>query len=132
MKTKAKITMFLALAMLTALSLSAQKLEDMAGTWVGTATLEGEAEPNELTLVLELQEGKLTGKMTDQYGSMNETQAEDISLEQGVFRFSVTVQVPDGTFKLEFKMKVSGDSMEGELVVRDMGMTGAWEATKQK
>ncbi|MDH5384871.1 MAG: hypothetical protein OEY18_09200, partial [Candidatus Aminicenantes bacterium] len=67
-----------------------------------------------------------------QFGSMNETPAEEISLEEGVLSFSIQVDVPSGTFKVEFKMTVSGDSMEGELTVAEMGMTGKWEATKQK
>jgi len=132
MKTNAKLTLLLAMVMFSTISLSAQKPEDLVGTWVGTATLEGEPEPNELTLVLELQEGELAGKMSDQFGSMNETPAEEISLEEGVLSFSIQVDVPSGTFKVEFKMTVSGDSMEGELTVAEMGMTGKWEATKQK
>ncbi|MDH5384295.1 MAG: hypothetical protein OEY18_06260, partial [Candidatus Aminicenantes bacterium] len=64
MKTNAKLTLLLAMVMFSTISLSAQKPEDLVGTWVGTATLEGEPEPNELTLVLELQEGELAGKMS--------------------------------------------------------------------
>jgi hypothetical protein len=132
MKINAKLTLLLALVMFATISLSAQKPADLVGTWVGTATLEGEPNPNELTLVLDLQDGELAGKMSDQFGSMNETPAEEISLEQGVLSFSIQVEVPSGTFKVEFKMTVSGDSMEGELTIPDMGLTGKWEATKQK
>ena len=132
MKIKAKLTMLLALVILTAISMSAQKPSDLVGTWVGTATVEGEPEPNELTLVLELEDGKLAGKMTDQYGSMNETPVDEISLEQDVLSFSVQAEFPDGAIKVVFKLKITGDSMEGELTVPDMGMTGKWEATRQK
>lgn len=132
MKINVQLTLLFAMVMIATISLSAQKPEDLVGTWVGTATLEGEPEPNELNLVLELQDGKLVGNMTDQYGSMNETPAEEISLEEGVLRFSIQVEVPSGTFKVEFKMTVSGDSMEGELTIPDMGLTGKWEATRQK
>ena len=132
MKIKTKLTMLLAVVMLSAISMSAQKPSDLVGTWLGTATLEGEPQPNDLTLVLELEDGKLAGKMTDQFGSMNETPADEISLEQGVLSFSVQAEFPDGPIKIAFKMKVTGDSMEGELTVPDMGMTGKWEATRQK
>jgi hypothetical protein len=132
MKINVQLTLLFAMVMIATISLSAQKPEDLVGTWVGTATLEGEPEPNELNLVLELQDGKLVGNMTDQYGSMNETPAEEISLEEGVLSFSIQVEVPSGTFKVEFKMTVSGDSMEGELTIPDMGLTGKWLATRQK
>ena len=132
MKIKAKLMMLLAVAMLTAISMSAQKPSDLAGTWVGTATLEGVPQPNELTLVLELEDGKLAGKMTGEHGSLNETSIDEISLEKGVFSFSVQAEFPDGPIKLVFKMKVTDNSMEGELTVPDMGMTGKWEATRQK
>ena len=132
MKIKAKLTMLLAVVMLTAISMSAQKPSDLVGTWVGTATLEGVPEPNELTLVLELEDGKLAGKTTGEHGSLNETPLDEISLEEGVFGFSVQAEFPDGPIKLAFKMKVTGNSMEGELTVPDMGMTGKWEATRLK
>jgi len=132
MKIKAKLTILLAAVMLAVISMSAQKPSDLVGTWVGEATVEGEPQPNELTLVLELEDGKLSGKMTDQYGAMNETQVDEISLEEGVFSFSVQVELPDGAVKIVFKMKVTGDSMEGELSIPDMGVTGKWEATRQK
>ena len=132
MKSKFQMALLIALVMMVTLNLSAQKLEDLAGTWIGMATLEGEAEPNDLTLVLEMKDGELAGKITDQYGTMNDTPIEEVSLDEGVFSFSMSLEVPSGTFKLEFKMKVSGDSMKGELYVPDMGMSGTWEAEKQK
>jgi len=132
MKIKAKLTILLAAVMLAVISMSAQKPSDLVGTWVGEATVEGEADPNELTLVLELKDGKLSGKMTDQYGTMNETQVDEISLEQGVFSFSIQAELPGGALTIAFKMKVTGDSMEGELSIPDMGVTGKWEATRQK
>ncbi len=132
MKIKIRLALILALGLCVSIGLMAQKPADLVGTWVGMATLEGEPDPNELTLVLELQDGKLIGKMTDQYGSMSETPAEEIYLEENVLSFSVQAYVPSGTFKVEFKMTVSGDSMEGELTVAELGATGKWEATKQK
>ena len=38
---------------------------------------------------------------------------------------------PQGQVAVKFKLKVSGNSMEGELDIPDMGMTGTWEAKKQ-
>ena len=133
MKTKTRLALILALALCAAFNLMAQKPVDMVGTWVGMATLEGEPEPNELTLVLELSEGNLSGHMSDQYGAMSETPISEITLEEGMFSFSVAAVAGGGQeFTLSFKMNVDGDSMEGELEIPDMGMKGTWEATKQK
>jgi len=132
MKSKFQMALLFALVMMATISLIAQKPADLVGTWIGTATLETEAEPNDLTLVLEMKDGELAGKMTDQFGSMNDTPIEKVNLDEGVFSFSMSLEAPGGTFKLEFKMKVSGDSMKGELNVPDMGISGTWEAEKQK
>lgn len=132
MRMKLRMTFVIMLILMMSISLMAQKPEDLTGTWIGNATLDMEAEPNELTLLLEVNDGKLTGKMTDQYGAMNDKQIEKISLEEGVFSFSVSVEVPNGTFTLEFKMNVSGETMKGELSVPELGASGTWEANKQK
>ena len=132
MKNRIRFALILALGLCVSVNLMAQKPSDMVGTWVGDAILEGMAEPNEFTLVLELKDEKLSGHMTDQYGSMSETPISDIKLEDEVFSFSVVAVGPSGQeVKLILKMNVDGDSMKGTLEVPDMGMSGTWEATKQ-
>lgn len=114
------------------LVLAAQQPSDLVGIWSGDATLEGMDEPNTLTLVLELKEGKLAGHMTDQYEAID-SDITDIVVEQGTFSFSVTVlygQGNQGTAK--FKMKVLENTMKGELEIPEMSAKGAWQATKQK
>lgn len=133
MKTKIRLALILALGLCASVNLLAQKPSDMVGTWAGNAMLEGMAEPNEFTLVLELKEGELSGHMTDQYGSMSEAPISEIKLEDGVFSFSVVAIGPGGEeLELILEMNVDGDSMEGTLEIPDMGMTGTWEAAKQK
>jgi hypothetical protein len=133
MKIKKRFALILALGICVVANMMAQKSADMAGTWVGLATLEGMDEPNEFTLVLELKEGKLAGHMTDQYGSMTQASIDEIKLEEGVFSFSVVATGPGGEgLTLVLKMNVEGDSMKGTLEIPDMGMNGTWEATKQK
>jgi hypothetical protein len=133
MNTKARLVLILALGLGIWVNLMAQKPSDMVGTWVGNATLEGMDEPNEFTLVLELKDEKLSGHMTDQFGSMDKTPISDIKLEDGVFSFSVVAIGPNGQeWKLNLEMNVDGDSMKGTLEIPDMEMNGTWEATKQK
>jgi len=118
--------------MMVSFSLSAQKPADLVGTWEGEGTLEGEPDPNILTLVLKLEDGTLVGHMSDQYGSMVEIPIEEVTVKEGVFSFSVYADMDSQPISVKFTMKVDGDSMEGKLEIPDMGMTGAWEATKQK
>ena len=105
----------------------------MVGTWTGSATLEGMGDPNELTLVLEVKDGQLTGHMSDQFETMMESPISDIELGEGTFKFSTSAIGPGGgNLTLIFTMKVDGDSMSGVLEVPDMGVNGEWEATKQE
>jgi hypothetical protein len=133
MKHKKEWALFLAAVLFLTFPLMAQKPADMTGTWSGLATLEGMDDPNELVLVLELKEGNLEGHMTDQYGTMNESPMKEAKLEDGVFSFSVEGMGPGGQgITLTFKMNVEADVMEGILEIPDMGLSGTWEATKQK
>ncbi len=133
MQFKAKPVLVLLMGVCAAIALMAQKPADLVGTWTGMATLEGMDEPNEFTLVMELEEGKLKGHLTDQYGSLNEAPLSEIKLAEGIFSFSVLATGPDGQeLKLLLKMNIDGDSMKGELTVPDWGMNGTWEAAKLK
>ena len=132
MKSLVRMTLVLTLMLGVSAGLSAQKPADLVGTWIGPGTIEGQTEANELTLVLELKEGKLSGHMTGEYGTLSEAELTDVNLADGIFSFSVIAESDMGSMTITFKMKVEGDSMKGGLEVPDMGMGGTWEATKQK
>ena len=129
---KTKWTLVIALLVLASFSLSAQKPADIVGTWEGEGTLEGEADSNILTLILKLEEGELVGHMTDQYGSMYETPIEEATFEDGTFSFSISADMGGNPMQVKFIMEVDGDSMEGKIELPDMGISGTWEATKEK
>ena len=133
MKVNSGMVLIFSVGLVVALSLFAQKPADMVGTWIGSATLEGMGDPNELMLVLELKDGKLTGHMSDQFETMTESPISDVELGEGTFKFSTYAIGPGGgNLTLIFTMKVDGDSMSGVLEVPDMGVNGEWEATKQE
>ena len=133
MKFKTRLTLILALGLCLTLNLTAQKPADMAGTWVGLATLEGMGGTNEFVLVMEMKEGNLAGHLTDQYGTVSETPIDKIKLDNGVFSFSVVGNGPSGEeITMLLKINVDGEAMEGTLEIEEMGMNGTWEATKQK
>jgi len=121
-----------AITLWASMILAAQQPEDLAGTWSGEATLEGMDEPNTLTLVLEVKEGKLAGHMTDQFGAID-GDIKDVVLEQGTFNFSVPLNLPSGgQGSINFKMKVNVDAMKGEIEIPEMSAKGTWGATKKK
>lgn len=133
MKLARTILGLAAVMTLTGSSLYAQKPADLVGTWSGQATLVGVEQPNELTLILELKEGKLAGTMSDQYGTINQFPISDVILEKGVLKFSSPVAGPGGQqTTIKYRMDVSGNTMKGDIEIPEMGMTGAWEAAKIK
>ncbi|MGB2907425.1 MAG: hypothetical protein WBB73_09990 [Candidatus Aminicenantaceae bacterium] len=130
---KTRWVLFVAMILLTGLSLSAQKPVDLVGTWGGDATLDSEAEANFLTLVLEMKDGELSGYMTGEYGTLNESSLNEIKLENDNFSFEVMAAGPGGgEVAIAFKLKVAGDTMEGSLEIPDMGASGKWEAIRKK
>jgi hypothetical protein len=131
MKIATKIILLLFLGLYLSVNLMAQKPADLVGTWIGLSTIESEPEPNELTLVLKLEEGELNGHMTGQYGVLNAAPLSEIKLSEGVFKFSVKAIGPGGgELAVVFEMKVEGDSMKGKLDIPDMGISGTWEASR--
>ena len=112
--------------------LSAQEPADLVGTWSGTATLDGQAEPNELTLVLELAEGELTGHITGEYGTLSQSEIREVSLDNDLLVFTVDAESGGGPIAIVFNMKISGEEMKGEMEVPDMGLGGTWEAVRRK
>ena len=133
MKIRSKLVLLVAFGICVSMGFAAQKSADMVGTWSGLATLEGMDDANELVLVLTLEDGALKGNMTDEYGTMAESAISEAKLEEGVFSFSVKGYGPDSTeITLVFKLEMDGDSMTGTLEIPDMGMSGTWEAEKQK
>jgi len=104
---------------------------NLVGTWVGPASLEGQPE-NELTLVMVEKEGKLTGTVTGEYGTLLDTPLENIKLENNVFTFDIVINADGNEIKAVFKMNVDGDKMEGEFDLPDMGAGGTWTADRAK
>ncbi len=133
MKIKIRFALILALGLYASVNLMAQKPSDLVGTWVGMSIIEEkEYPPIELTLVLEMKEGKLTGHMTShtqRVMRMSEAPISEIKLEEGVFSFHI---VSGQHVALIFKMKVDGDSMKGDWERPDWDIKGTWEAIKQK
>ena len=131
MKRHLSIPLFFLIFILVASLGAAQGKVNLVGTWVGAATLEGQPD-NTLTLVMVEKDGALTGTITGEYETLMDTPLENIKVEKGIFTFDIMIAGGGGDIKAVFKMTVEGDKMTGEFEIPDMGMTGNWEAAKQK
>lgn len=132
MKSKTLIFGIVLLSGLAGPAAPSQKPANLAGTWSGTATLEGVQSPNVLTLVLELKEGKLAGTMSDEYGTIDQFAISEITFENGVLSFTTPVRGPGGAeVTMKLKMTVTGNEMKGPIEIPDMGMSGVWAAQRK-
>lgn len=131
MKKNFLIPVFCLFLMGAVFPLIVQAETDLIGTWIGPALMEGQPE-NVLTLVLEKKEGKLTGTLTGEYGTLNDALLENINVEGNILTFETMVAAGGGDLQIAFKITVTGNAMAGEFDIPDVGMTGTWEAEKQK
>lgn len=108
----------------------AQSPVDLVGTWAGTAT--AEEQTNDLTVVLSMKDGILGGHMSDATGAMFENPLTDITFKDGVLNFDVAFDNSGGTMIIKFQMRVDGDAMKGTFEFFEMGLTGTWDAERQR
>ena len=133
MKTFTKLTaLFLAIILSTGSVLS-QDSKKLVGTWGGDATLQTQTMPNMLTMKITKKEDKLTGTMTDQYGTMTDAPLKEIKFKNDSLLFKIEIITPSGaTFTLIFKMKITEDKMEGTLEIPEIQDTGTWTAARKE
>ena len=87
--------------------------KDLVGTWVGETEVPDAPEPDKLTIVFALEDGKLTGTFTDTLGFANETPCEDIKYEDGNLSFHFDINDGYATSPIYVTLKVEGDNMTG-------------------
>ena len=81
---------------------------DIGGTWKGTAEMQGNA--IERTFVFKVDGSKLTGETTSQM--MGTSAITDGRIDGDNISFTVTVKFQDNEMKLNYKGKVSGDTIK--------------------
>lgn len=87
----------------------------LQGTW--TVTIEGPTGPMPTTLIINYQDGKLSGI---QSGEGSETAVEEIELDNGQIKWSNMINKPM-KMTLQFAGEVNGDSMAGKVKAGFMG-----------
>jgi hypothetical protein len=110
----------------------AVKPESLAGTWDVEITAEGQYVY--VTLVFEIVEGKLAGKVTERYGMFIDAPCDNISLDGRKLRFSANLlSPPDGMTKLwKVDVEVDGDAMTGSIWNTDVAITASFVGKKAK
>ena len=99
------------LSVLTALFAFNAFAADVSGTWKGTAEIQGNT--IERTFVFKVDGTKLSGETTSEM--MGKSTIADGKVDGDNLSFSITVKFQDNEMKLNYKGKVSGDSLKFDV-----------------
>lgn len=99
------------LSVLTALFAFNAFAADVSGTWKGTAEIQGNT--IERTFVFKVDGAKLSGETTSEM--MGKSTIADGKVDGDNLSFSITVKFQDNEMKLNYKGKVSGDSLKFDV-----------------
>lgn len=105
--------------------------QKVVGLW--SLTVEGDGYNIYLTLSLELGEGLVKGKMTEQSGMIPEVPLEAVEFDNENLKFVITApSPPDGLNKVwKASFKVSGDKLEGVFFNEELGIAAAATGTRE-
>jgi len=94
--------------------------QDLVGNW--ELTVEAGEMVITLKLTLAMENGTLTGKVSESYGTFAEVPVTDLKIENGTLSFILTVpSPPDGlTRPWTFELQVSGEEMGGIVYNNDI------------
>ena len=109
--------------------LGAREAVDLTGTWEGPTFAEGAGIELVLTLVLKQEGDTISGTVKDDQGYID-CELGEASLENGILKFKATAITPIGDLIVDFAMKVSESTMEGEWQAGD-GSSGTWNPAKK-
>jgi hypothetical protein len=129
MKRLVAAALVLALVGLAGVARAADKA-DPTGTWKWTVTFGGQE--RQQTLVLKLDDGKLTGHMLGR--DNQEIPIEDGACKDGEVSFKVTRERNGQKFTTKYTGKVEGDTLKGKSEFERDGQTQSrdWEAKRSK
>ena len=99
---------------------------DIGGTWKGTAEMQGDA--IERTFVFKVDGSKLTGETTSQM--MGTSAITDGRIDGDNISFTVAVKFQDNEMKLNYKGKVSGDTIKLSVEFPGGGPSIEWTLKK--
>ncbi len=120
----------LMLALLAGLALTGEKQAlNLTGTWEGPTYIEGPGIDLTMTLILGHDGDVITGALNDDLGYIA-CEITDPKISGGIFTFSAIAMTPDGDVPVNFKLKISESTLEGEWTAGDVAY-GSWTAHKR-
>ncbi|MGB9907063.1 MAG: hypothetical protein ACPLRR_06740 [Candidatus Saccharicenans sp.] len=114
------VTLLLSSGIVLAQEKQPVKAESLVGTW--ELTIDAGEMVITLNLALALENGLLTGKVSESYGTFAEVPVEALKLENSSLSFNLTVpSPPDGLIRTwTFELQVSGEELEGLVYNNDL------------
>jgi hypothetical protein len=129
MKTTLRLLLAVCLAFLAA---SAAQAGDPSGSWKWKVTTPN-GDTIDVSLTLELKEGKLTGNYSSRFGDAPITEA---SFKDEAVAFSVPREFDGNKFTIKYNGKLDGDSIKGSFELPAFGggesVKMDWNATRAK
>jgi hypothetical protein len=104
---------------------------DLSGTWVGETVIPDAIDPDEITLVLAIENGEYSGKVSDSMGMFDDTECEDIEFMDNKLTFNIEANSDDGYMRIYVTLIVEGDTLSGHWENED-GSTGKATMRKKK
>lgn len=97
--------------------------EELVGKW--ELVVEAEGMVINLVMQLALENGTLSGRMSDQYGTFSDAPLTELKLENDKLSFILTVaSPPDGLIRpWTFELKFNGEEAEGAVYSSELGIT---------
>ena len=110
------------IVMFSVLALQSYASVEITGRWVGSTEVP-DIGLDEFTLVFEKADGAYTGKMSDEFGAMEDVECEEIVLENDSLKFHVEFFNGMDYITVYLSFTVSQDALEGtwEVDSGDMG-----------
>jgi hypothetical protein len=122
----------LTLATLALAGASAVQAGDPAGAWNWSITTPN-GDTIDVSLKLELKDGKLTGTYSNRFG---DAPIKDASFKDDVVAFSVDRQFDGNTFTIKYGGRLDGDTIKGSIELPGFGgggpVTMDWNAIRVK
>ena len=103
---------------------------DLSGTWVGQTEVPDQG-TDDITLVLEKNDGEYTGSATDSLGMFEDVECEDLEFQDGTLTFHISIFDGYEYMTVWMNIEVDGDKMSGFWEIED-GTTGAVEMERVK
>ena len=103
---------------------------DISGTWVGETEVP-DMGTDGMTLVLEKNEGDYTGKISDSFGMLDETECENIEFKDSELSFNFSIDDGYNTMTVYITLTVEGNAMTGYWEIED-GITGSVKLEKEE